>query len=97
MDLGAGDKLSTSPFFIGGNMKEHCLICGSANNLEMGDVDHAWECWNCNQRWWIDDQARLEYTVYYDVSLLQAEQDLSNRNTDFDDRVVNFAKTSGEI
>jgi hypothetical protein len=31
------------------------------------ECDHAWECWNCNARYWIDDQARLEIAVHHDI------------------------------
>lgn len=55
---------------------EYCLLCSSKNKLLVGDVDHAWECWNCNARYWIDDQARLEYMVHHDISSGEADQDL---------------------
>lgn len=59
---------------------EYCLLCSSLNKLLVGDTDHAWECWNCNVRYWIDDQARLEYMVHYGIPIEIAEKALEKRN-----------------
>ena len=58
---------------------EYCLLCSSLNKLLVGECDHAWECWNCQSRWWLDDQARLEYQVHNNLNFEQAEADLTNR------------------
>lgn len=55
---------------------EHCLLCSSKNKLLVSDIDHAWECWNCNTRWWIDDQSKLEYMVFTGTSNDEATEHL---------------------
>ena len=52
---------------------EYCLLCSSLNKLLVEETDHAWECWNCNTRWWIDDQARLEWMLWANQTAKQAE------------------------
>ena len=46
---------------------EYCLLCSSLNKLLVEETDHAWECWNCNVRYWIDDQSQLEICVHYGI------------------------------
>lgn len=75
-------------------MTEHCLICGSLNVIHEPENNHAWECWNCQQKWWIDDQARLEYQVHYDIDITQAELDLIGNMSG---REILFADTKGEL
>jgi len=69
-------------------LTEHCLICSNANHLGIQQETHAWECWHCNTRWWLDDQARLEYMVHYDINFAQAETDLKMPHPS---RRLNFA------
>ena len=57
--------------------KEHCLICGSANYLTIvSGAELAWECWACLERYWIDDQSKLEYMVDTNRTPQQADTDL---------------------
>lgn len=53
------------------------------------DLSQAWECWNCKAKYWLDDQARLEYMVHHDLTFTEAENDLFNPI----DRSPNFAIT----
>ncbi len=55
---------------------EYCLLCSSLNKLLINKTDHAWECWNCNSRYWLDDQARIEYMAHFSLSYDIAEEDL---------------------
>lgn len=56
--------------------KEHCLICGTLNELNEPEKAEAWECYNCRTRYWIDDQCRLEYMVRTGVRFKDAEHAL---------------------
>lgn len=58
------------------SITEHCLLCSSKNKILIDSHSQAWECWNCNTSYWIDDQARLEYMVYNQVTSKEAERDL---------------------
>ncbi len=55
---------------------EHCLVCGTPNQLYEPEQAEAFECVNCGTRFWIDDQCRLEYMVRLGVGFKSAEQDL---------------------
>lgn len=57
---------------------EHCLICGSLNRLLLLPTTEAWECWNCSIKYWLDDQARLEYMVVNNLSFREANLDLEH-------------------
>lgn len=76
------------------NHSEYCLICSSLNHLVVNDHCEAWECWNCHARYWLDDQARLEYMVHNDRSFAEAEQDLINPLTDISPY---FAMSQGTV
>ena len=73
-------------------ISQHCLVCSSLNNIHEELDSQAFECWNCKQAWWLDDQARLEYMVFNDVDTLQAETDLSKS-----DSKIMFATSTGEV
>ena len=50
-------------------LTEHCLICGSINHIFLHSDDcYAWECWNCHNRWWIDDLAEDAYLIEHNLS-----------------------------
>lgn len=55
---------------------EHCLICGTPNQLNEPEKAEAFECISCGSRFWIDDQCRLEYMVRTGVRFQDAEQHL---------------------
>jgi len=65
--------------------KEHCLLCSSANYVLIFPESQAWECWNCQSKYWIDDQARLEYMVFSSYTFQEAEQSLKDGNLIFAD------------
>lgn len=55
---------------------EHCLICGTPNELNEPEKAEAFECTSCTSRFWIDDQCRLEYMVRTNSDFKTAEADL---------------------
>lgn len=63
---------------------ETCPCCISVNYIfHDSPIGQAYECWNCGSRHWLDDQARLEYMVYEDVSLEQADSALEDGSVRF--------------
>jgi len=58
-------------------MREHCLLCSSTNYFSENAKAVAWECWNCEAKYWIDDLSRIEYMAFANVSYEVAEQHLS--------------------
>lgn len=56
-------------------LTESCLICDSVNHIFL---DHpsadAWECWNCQNRWWLDDMAKTAYIIVHGVEAEEAER-----------------------
>ena len=80
------------------NQSEFCLLCSSKNHLVVDALTEAWECWNCCARYWLDDQARLEYCIFYDVDFAAAERDLKeyHLNSMMNNRIPHFAPTQRE-
>lgn len=55
-----------------------CNNCGSVNRLEITLSSEAWECWNCQDRHWFDDDCRKSYAARKGIGLLRADIDLDN-------------------
>jgi hypothetical protein len=58
----------------------HCPICSTGQKLIDTGAAEAWECVFCTQRWWVDDQARLEYMVFHGKNTEEADADLKEAN-----------------
>jgi hypothetical protein len=64
---------------IGSHIIEHCKICGSINKIYVHTDDaHAWECYFCSNRCWLDYLARDDYVITAGVDEFDAEQHLQN-------------------
>lgn len=51
-----------------------CTCCGSVNHIFMDVPDaHAWECWNCSERYWFDEVSRLDYIYNERIDEAEAE------------------------
>ena len=58
-------------------LTECCLICGSVNHVFVYTDDaHAWECYFCNNRYWIDELAEDTYIITNDITEEEAHKDL---------------------
>lgn len=59
-------------------LTEHCLVCGSVNHIFLNQEAHAWECWACFQKWWIDDLAKDTIIITCSVDDDEAEDMMIN-------------------
>jgi len=71
---------------------EHCLVCGSVNHIFLTPEAHAWECWACFNRWWIDDLSKDVIIITYNVDEDEADDMLGNAH-----HYINFAHGHSEI
>lgn len=63
---------------IGGWFKDFCLFCGNLNHIYVDIPDaHAWECYYCSNRHWIDDLGREMYCMEEGVDEDEAEAHLN--------------------
>lgn len=81
------------------NHSEFCLLCSSNNHMVVDNLTEAWECWNCQARYWLDDQARLEYCIYHNIDIAIADNDLQEHhlNSMFNNRIPNFALVENSV
>ena len=57
--------------------QSYCLICGSLNHIFVDKLDAmAWECWNCTNKWWIEDSNLEEYMTLHGKTEKEAELEL---------------------
>jgi hypothetical protein len=60
-------------------LTEHCLVCGSVNHIFLNLPDaHAWECYFCGHKFWIDDEVKDEYIIQEGCYENEAEFDLQS-------------------
>lgn len=59
-------------------LTEHCLLCSSVNHVFIyTDNAHAWECWNCHTKYWLDECAKDSYIIEHNISEDDADKDLN--------------------
>ena len=60
-------------------LTEHCLICGSPNHIFWDNPEaHAWECWACFNKYWIDDLSKDTIIIENNVDDDEADDMLTN-------------------
>lgn len=58
---------------------ETCQMCGSTNHIFVDNSEaHAWECWCCGFRFWLDELGRDAYLIDQDIDDIEAEERLDN-------------------
>ena len=63
-------------------LTEHCLICGSVNHIFCDVADaHAWECYFCFNKFWLDDLACDQYCITNGIDVDEADKHLQASNT----------------
>lgn len=56
---------------------EYCHICSSINHIFIDDpFVFVYECWNCKNRMWIDEDAKQSYIVMSGLPASQVEEEL---------------------
>lgn len=72
---------------------EYCPICSSINHIFLpNDNIHAWECWFCLNKWWLNEEYKDEIVTTYCVDSDEADNMLINC-----DKRINFTFGSFEV
>lgn len=55
-----------------------CNFCDSVNHLVYNTADFAYECYNCCERHWLDENAKGEYMILNSLDEEEVEKELQD-------------------